>query len=333
MSLFSFARKKNRQQGRCEDLADISTLDKKLRKTRATFADRILGFLRRGGGGSIDLQLLKDLEDQLLAADVGIEATRHIVETLVAQMKKSTDMSVESVITCLREILVELLQPCASALAIDTHKAPFVILVVGVNGAGKTTTIGKLASQLRAGGLSVLLAAGDTFRAAAIEQLQAWGERNQLPVVAQQQGSDSASVIYDAVQSARARGIDVVIADTAGRLHTQVGLMDELVKVKRVIGRLDDSAPHETLLVLDGGTGQNALRQASEFARRIAVSGLVITKLDGTAKGGILFSLAKQLAIPVRFIGVGEQVDDLRVFDPEDYVDALLEPTVDDRVR
>ena len=325
MGLFSFGRKKNKATASDspDDSVDKSAaLDKKLHKTRATFTSRIVNFLR--GSGPVDENLLEELEDQLLTADVGVEATRHIVDTLAANVKRMRGASNDDVIISLKNILIELLQPCESALEINTDNKPFVILVVGVNGAGKTTTIGKLASKLQAGGLSVMLAAGDTFRAAAIEQLQTWGERNGVPVIAQQQGSDSASVIFDAVQSAQSRGIDVVIADTAGRLHTQAGLMDELSKVKRVIGKLDATAPHETLLVLDGGTGQNALRQAQEFNQAMDVSGLVITKLDGTAKGGVLFSLSKQMSIPVRFIGVGEKVDDLRVFEPQAYVEALL---------
>jgi len=209
-------------------------------------------------------------------------------------------------------------------LEIPDSDTPFVILVVGVNGAGKTTTIGKLARQLQNGGKSVMLAAGDTFRAAAIEQLQTWGERNQVPVVAQAMGSDSASVIFDALQSAKARGIDVLIADTAGRLHTQANLMEELRKVKRVIGKLDESAPHETLIVLDGGTGQNALNQATEFHAAMDLTGLVITKLDGTAKGGVVFAIAEKMGLPIRFIGVGEKVADLEVFEATRFVDALV---------
>jgi fused signal recognition particle receptor len=197
--------------------------------------------------------------------------------------------------------------------------------VVGINGAGKTTTIGKLAKRLQGEGKSVMLAAGDTFRAAAVEQLQVWGERNQIPVIAQHSGADSASVIFDAVQAAKARGIDVVIADTAGRLHTQSNLMEELKKVKRVIGKLDDSAPHEVLLVLDAGTGQNALNQARQFHESVQVSGIALTKLDGTAKGGIIFAIARSLALPIRFIGVGESIEDLRVFDAAEFIDALFE--------
>lgn len=323
MSLFSFARKQKPAPEREVSQSDAPALDEKLHKTRSTFTRRILNFLR--AAGPIDDQLLEELEEQLLSADVGVEASQHIIGELSKRISKRGGPPADSVIATLKEILIDLLAPCEAALQIDPQCSPFVILVIGVNGAGKTTTIGKLTDKLQAGGLSVMLAAGDTYRAAATEQLQVWGERNGVPVIAQQQGADSASVIYDAVQSARSRNIDVVIADTAGRLHTQVGLMDELAKVKRVLGKFDARAPHETLLVLDGGTGQNALRQAQEFDRIMHVSGLVITKLDGTAKGGVLFSLAAKMSIPVRFIGVGEKVDDLRVFDPRAYVDALLD--------
>ena len=331
MGLFSFIRRKKSPTDAPEATAETTpALEKKLERTRSTFTQRIVNFLR--GAGPVDDELLEELEDQLLTADVGVDATRHIVDKLRSRAGKLKDAGSDAVIDELKAILVEMLDECAVPLEIDTDKKPFVLLVVGVNGAGKTTTIGKLASKLQAGGLSVMLAAGDTFRAAAIEQLQTWGERNNVPVIAQQQGADSASVIFDAVQSAKSRGIDVIIADTAGRLHTQAGLMDELSKVRRVIGKFDAEAPHETLLVLDGGTGQNALRQAEEFNQAMAVSGLVITKLDGTAKGGVLFSLAQQQSIPVRFIGVGESVDDLRVFDPVEYVDALLgHSTLDNR--
>jgi fused signal recognition particle receptor len=224
----------------------------------------------------------------------------------------------------LKEELLAIVQPCSQPLQIPQQDKPFVILVVGVNGAGKTTTIGKLAKRLQAQGHSVMLAAGDTFRAAAVEQLQTWGERNHIHVVAQHTGADSASVIYDGVQSAQAKGIDVLIADTAGRLHTKSNLMDELKKVKRIMGKLDETAPHEVLLVLDAGTGQNALSQAKLFNETVALTGLVLTKLDGTAKGGVIFALAKQSGIPIRFIGIGEGIDDLQDFNAELFVDALF---------
>ncbi|MEM7208525.1 MAG: signal recognition particle-docking protein FtsY [Pseudomonadota bacterium] len=315
MGLFSFRKKKAQNDADTSEPKD-EALGNKLTQTRSTFASRVVGFLR--SAPKLDDELLEELEDQLISADVGVDATQHIVAELTNRASQGDPVET------LAGILREMLQVCEQPLQIESGQSPFVILVVGVNGAGKTTTIGKIANQLQAGGLSVMLAAGDTFRAAAIEQLQTWGERNHVPVVAQQQGSDSASVIYDAIESARARGVDVLIADTAGRLHTQAGLMDELAKVRRVIGKVDETAPHETLLVLDGGTGQNALRQAREFTNALSVSGLAITKLDGTAKGGVLFSLARELGLPVRFIGVGESVDDLRVFDAAAFVDALL---------
>ena len=288
MGLFSFL-SHNKSPKPAESIT-TSAVDKapptgsKLANTGVNFADKIVGFLRRAR--RIDDQVLGDIEDQLLMADVGIEASRQIIDTLKARLATQHDGHDGAVIDALRATLVDLLRPSEAPLVVDTNHLPFVILVVGINGAGKTTTIGKLASQLQSRGLSVMLAAGDTFRAAAIEQLQTWGERNQVPVVAQQQGADSASVIYDALASAKARGTDVLIVDTAGRLHTQSNLMTELEKVRRVIGKLDPEAPHETLLVLDGGTGQNAMQQAQSFSDVMAVSGLVVTKLDGTTKGG-----------------------------------------------
>jgi fused signal recognition particle receptor len=231
----------------------------------------------------------------------------------------------QALYAALRECLANLIQPCTAPLQIPAQDTPFVILMVGVNGAGKTTTIGKLTKRFQAQGKSVLLAAGDTFRAAAVEQLQTWGERNNVPVVAQHTGADSASVIFDAVQSAQAKGVDVVIADTAGRLQNKGHLMDELSKVVRVMQKLDNSAPHEVMLVLDAGTGQNALSQVALFGEAVGVSGVTLTKLDGTAKGGVIFALAQQSALPIRFIGVGEQADDLRPFDANEFIDALFE--------
>gem|GEM_PF-4236003 len=274
----------------------------------------------------IDESLLDDLEAQLVMSDVSVNTATSIVESVRQSAKGGSD----DLRGLLREQLNNLLLPCQQPLEIPDSDTPYVLLVVGVNGAGKTTTIGKIARQLQNGGKSVMLAAGDTFRAAAVEQLKTWGERNNIPVVAQDSGADSASVIFDALQSARAKGIDVLIADTAGRLHTQSGLMDELGKVGRVIKKLDETAPHETLLVLDGTTGQNALNQAREFGKSVDVSGLVVTKLDGTAKGGVLFTLADELNLPIRFIGVGEGIYDLRVFEATDFVDALLGDGVPD---
>ena len=294
-------------------------LDSRLEKSRRRFAGGLLDFL--GGRKTIDESLLEDLESQLIMSDIGVPTATRIIDAVRQKARTDTNPDLHSL---LREELISILKPCEVPLEIDDNHNPFVLLVVGVNGAGKTTTIGKIARQLQNGGKSVMLAAGDTFRAAAVEQLQTWGKRNNISVVAQGSGADSASVIYDAVQSANARNIDVVIADTAGRLHTQSGLMDELAKVARVIKKQDDSAPHETLLVLDGTTGQNGLNQAREFSNTVAVTGLVVTKLDGSAKGGMLFTLADEFKVPIRFIGVGEGIYDLRVFLAEDFVDALL---------
>lgn len=272
----------------------------------------------------IDDALLEELETQLLLADVGVEATRAIMDDLARRVSRKQLDDAEALLSALRQNMLELLAPASEPLQIPDDIRPYVILVVGVNGVGKTTTIGKLARRLKDQGASVMLAAGDTFRAAAVEQLQVWGERNGIPVVAQQHGADSASVIYDAFQAARARGTDVLIADTAGRLHTQSNLMEELKKVKRVTAKLDESAPHEVLLVVDAGTGQNALSQSRQFHEAVGVTGITLTKLDGTAKGGIIFAIAKQMRIPIRFIGVGEGIEDLRAFDAEEFVDALL---------
>ncbi len=276
------------------------------------------------GKKAIDAEVFEELETRLLMADVGLEATQRIIDDLTRRVKRDQLADTDALLAALADSMTEILRPVERPLAIDRSKRPFVILVVGVNGSGKTTTIGKLAHRFRDEGLGVMLAAGDTFRAAAVEQLQAWGERNGVPVVAQGTGADSASVVYDALQSARARGMDVLIADTAGRLHTQDNLMEELKKVKRVMAKLDPTAPHEVLLVLDGGTGQNALRQAEAFHAAVGVTGLVVTKLDGTAKGGIVFAIAERLGIPIRFIGVGEGLDDLRPFHAEEFVHALL---------
>ncbi|MGV6816366.1 MAG: signal recognition particle-docking protein FtsY [Thiotrichales bacterium] len=276
------------------------------------------------GKKAIDDELLEELETRLLMADVGMEATTEIIDKLTDKVSRNELADAESLYRALGQSMVDILKPCDAPLAIDPGHKPFVILVVGINGAGKTTTIGKLANHLKADGKSVMLAAGDTFRAAAVDQLQVWGERNDIPVIAQGSGADSASVIYDAVSAASARGIDVLIADTAGRLHTQDHLMEELKKVKRVIAKIDASAPHETLLIVDGGTGQNALKQAEAFNAAIGLTGIAVTKLDGTAKGGILLAVAKKLGLPIRFIGVGESIEDLRVFDAEEFVEALL---------
>ena len=277
-------------------------------------------------GTAIDDALVEDVETALLVGDVGVKATERIVADLRARIARREVRDADAMLATLRADMLSVLDPVAEPLAVGESSArPFVLLMVGVNGTGKTTTIGKLARRFLDQGRSVMLAAGDTFRAAAIEQLEAWGERNGVPVVAQHTGADAASVIFDAVQSASARGVDVLIADTAGRLHTQGGLMEELKKVVRVLKKLDPSAPHETMLVIDAGMGQNALAQAREFHAAVEVSGITLTKLDGTAKGGIVFAIAEELGIPIRFVGVGENADDLRPFDAAEFVDALLE--------
>ena len=276
------------------------------------------------GRKAIDDELLDEIETRLLTADVGVEATNLIVQSLTQRVARKQLTDSGALYKALQEELTALLRPVEKPLLIGAEKKPFVILVVGVNGAGKTTTIGKLAKKLQLEGKKVMLAAGDTFRAAAVEQLQVWGERNQISVIAQHTGADSASVIFDAVQAATARGMDVLIADTAGRLHTKDNLMEELKKVRRVIGKLDDTAPHEVLLVLDAGTGQNAINQAKQFNQTVNLTGLALTKLDGTAKGGVIFALAKQFGLPIRYIGVGEGIDDLRTFEAEPFVQALF---------
>jgi fused signal recognition particle receptor len=293
-----------------------------LSKTRAGLADG-LGSLFLGGK-RLDDALLEDLETRLLVADVGLDATRRILDGLTEKLGRKDLLTPEVVMNTLAADMTALLAPCEQPLQISGDPKPFVILVVGINGAGKTTTIGKLAHRFKAEGHSVLLAAGDTFRAAAVEQLQTWGARNDVPVVAQHTGADSASVIFDAVAAGQARGVDVVIADTAGRLHTQSNLMQELAKIKRVLAKLDPAAPHEVLLVVDGGTGQNALNQAQQFHQAVGLTGVAITKLDGTAKGGMLFAIAQKLGVPIRFIGVGEAIEDLQPFVAQDFVAALL---------
>jgi fused signal recognition particle receptor len=275
-------------------------------------------------GRKIDAQILDDLETRLITADVGVEASARILEELRRRVARKELSDVDALLAALREAMAQILKPVEQALVVGREHQPFVILVVGINGAGKTTTIGKLAHRFMAEGKSVMLAAGDTFRAAAREQLEVWAERNQVPIIAQQAGAEPAAVIFDAMNAARARRIDVLIADTAGRLHTQTHLMDELKKVKRVLARLDPSAPHEVLLVLDGTIGQNAVSQAEEFNKGLGVTGLVVTKLDGTAKGGVVLAIAQRLKIPIRFIGVGEQSEDFGVFNAAEFVAALL---------
>ncbi len=300
----------------------FTRLKQGLARTRSNLAEGLGSLIL--GRKTIDDELLEDIESQLLSADLGLEATDHVIQALTQRLKRRQLKDPEALMDCLKEELQALLEPCSEPLTVAVDEAPCVILVVGVNGAGKTTTIGKLARKLQDEGRSVMLAAGDTFRAAAVEQLQIWGERNSIPVIAQPTGADSASVIYDAYQSARARGSDVLIADTAGRLHNKGNLMQELAKIVRVLNKQDSRLPHETLLVLDATTGQNALSQARTFHESINLSGIALTKLDGTAKGGMVFAIAKELRLPIRFIGVGEKIEDLRPFQAREFVSALF---------
>jgi fused signal recognition particle receptor len=300
----------------------FSRLKARLNRGSASLARDLAGLLR---GRKIDAAVLEDLEARLLMADVGVEATGDILADLNRRVARHEHNDVDALVNALRERLVELLAPCERALSVDGPVKPFVVLVVGVNGSGKTTSIGKLAQRLLAERRSVMLAAGDTFRAAAVEQLSVWAERTGALFSAQQTGADPGAVIFDAVKSAQARRVDVVLADTAGRLHSQTHLMDELKKVKRVIQRVEPTAPHEVLLVLDANQGQNALAQAQQFNAALGVTGLVLTKLDGTARGGIVVAIARQLGIPIRFIGVGERAEDFGVFNARAFASALVE--------
>ncbi len=298
-----------------------------LSRTSSNFAQGLGNLIL--GRKTIDDDLFEELESQLLVADVGLDATTEIINNLTQAVARKQLADGDALYAALREQLAILLRPVEKPLVVESRvvegvKKPYVILVVGVNGVGKTTTIGKLAKRLQGEGKKVILAAGDTFRAAAVEQLQVWGERNKVPVIAQHTGADSASVIYDALQAAQARGLDVLIADTAGRLHNKDHLMDELAKVKRVLAKLDAGAPDEVLLVLDAGTGQNAVNQAQQFIEAAGVTGLALTKLDGTAKGGVIFALSKKFGLPVRFIGVGEGIDDLQPFAADAFIEALF---------
>jgi fused signal recognition particle receptor len=298
-------------------------LRESLKNTSNAIGDGLWGIFN---GKKIDDELFEELETQLLMADLGVPTTTRIVQRLTEQADRRQLQDAETLYQLLQQQLIDILTPVAKPLTLPNKPAsPFVILMVGVNGVGKTTTIGKLAQQFRQQGKSVMLAAGDTFRAAAVEQLQVWGERNNIPVVAQHTGADSASVIYDALEAAKARGVDVLIADTAGRLQNKAHLMDELKKVLRVLQKLDPQAPHEVMLTLDAGTGQNAISQAKLFTEAVGVSGITLTKLDGTAKGGVIFAIADQFAIPIRYIGVGEGIDDLRPFVAQNFVDALFQ--------
>lgn len=306
-----------------QELGFFARLKRGLSKTRHQLGDGLSRLLH--GKKEIDQELLEELETFLISADIGIDTTRELIGQITQGLERKQLADGDAVYAALKEQLENLIAPECKALNTDTADgSPFVILMVGINGAGKTTTIGKLAKQFQSLGKKVMLAAGDTFRAAAVEQLQVWGERNEITVIAQHTGADSASVIYDALQAAKARKMDVLIADTAGRLHTQGNLMEELKKVKRVLHKLDPNAPHETMLVLDASIGQNALTQARQFHEAVNITGITMTKLDGTAKGGILFAIANDLKIPFRFLGVGEGIEDLRPFDAAQFVGAIF---------
>lgn len=301
----------------------LRRMKERLWRTREGLGKGLAQLLR--GRKTVDEELLEEIEDLLLTADVGVEAAAAIIDDLNERARGRRLADADAVYRALRDDMLSVLEPCEKGLKIDPDAAPFVILMVGINGSGKTTTSGKLARRFKDAGYSVMFAAGDTFRAAAVEQLAAWGERNDIPVVAQAHAADPASVVYDAMQSAKARKIDVLIADTAGRLHTQKNLMEELKKIKRVVAKLDPSAPQEVMLVLDAGIGQNAVVQARQFHEAVGVTGITVTKLDGTAKGGVLLAIAKQMGIPIRFIGLGEGIEDLREFSAHEFIDALIE--------
>ena len=309
-------RKNKKKPGAVQDVqlrpaeqSGVDPLERRLEDTRRQLGQRLGALLT--GRTSIDEDLLDEIETTLITSDIGIKATLEIVENLRAGIRNKVLTEPAQVLPAVQAELYELIEPCEQFLAVDEERKPFVILMVGVNGTGKTTTIGKLAQRFKEDGLSVMLAAGDTFRAAAVEQLQSWGNRNDI-------------VVFDALQSAKARNVDVLIADTAGRLHTQHNLMEELKKIRRVMGRIDESAPHEIMLVVDAGTGQNALNQAREFNQAVGLTGITITKLDGTARGGVLFGIAHELGVPIRFIGVGESAKDLRPFDAGTFINAIL---------
>ena len=319
-----FFSRKNNTEKPANDLAQekgsiSSRLRNALKRTRSGLEDIF------AGKREINAEFLEDLESSLIMADIGAQMTDEIIQSLTQSLNRNELKDIDSVKQALRTFLISSLKANVAGKNISNSEKPHVIFVVGVNGVGKTTTIGKLANNFKKEGKRILLAAGDTYRAAAVEQLQIWGDRIDVPVIAQQTGADSASVIYDAIESARAKDIDVLIADTAGRLHNKDNLMEELAKIKRVASKLSDNAPHEVLLVLDAATGQNALSQMSEFHKAVDVTGLVLTKLDGTAKGGILISLAKQFPVDIKYIGVGEGIDDLKVFEAELFVDALID--------
>jgi fused signal recognition particle receptor len=327
--MFRIFRKKDKSSGELQDVqlrpveqSGVDPLEKRLEDSRNTIGKRLKTLV--GGHSDINEDLLDELETTLLTADVGVKASLAIMDNLRTAIDNGVIRDPQALLPAVQAELYELIEPCEQFLAVEPGHKPYVILMVGINGAGKTTTIGKLAQRFREEGLSVMLAAGDTFRAAAVEQLKSWGARNDVPVIAQGTGADSAAVIFDAIESAKARGTDVLIADTAGRLHTQSNLMDELKKIHRVMGRVDESAPHEVMLVVDAGTGTNALNQARHFNEAVNITGITITKLDGTARGGMLFAIASELGIPIRFIGVGEAAKDLRPFDAGTFINAIL---------
>jgi len=324
--MFGFGKKKQNEPSAEQDTAQpgfFERLKQGLARSRSTFSDGLADLVL--GKKKIDDDLLEELETLLLTADVGVDTTQRIIDDLTDRVKRKTLSDPAALSEVLQAQLVEILKQCECPVVEPQPGKPQVILMVGINGAGKTTTIGKLAKKLQNDGQKVMLAAGDTFRAAAVEQLQTWGERNNIPVIAQTTGADSASVIFDALQAAQARGMDVLIADTAGRLHTKDNLMDELSKIARVMKKLDEDAPHEVMLVVDAGTGQNAINQAEQFFKAVGLTGITLSKLDGTAKGGIVFAIAERVGVPIRFIGVGEGIDDLRPFDAEEFVKALFE--------
>ncbi|MCG8086427.1 MAG: signal recognition particle-docking protein FtsY [Candidatus Thiodiazotropha taylori] len=306
----------------------FSRLQQRLSRTRHNLTDGLANLVM--GRKTIDEDLLEELETLLLTADVGVDATSRIIDDLTERVKRKSLSDPEALTQALKQHLLEILQACDKPLDNREDGKPLVMVMVGINGAGKTTTIGKLARKFQIDGETVMLAAGDTFRAAAVEQLQTWGERNQIPVIAQHTGADAASVVFDALQAATSRQVDVLIADTAGRLHTKTNLMEELAKITRVMKKIDPQAPHEVLLVVDAGTGQNAVNQALQFNESVGLTGLVVTKLDGTAKGGVVFAIADKVKVPIRFIGVGESIEDLREFDPKEFVEALFETDTTD---
>lgn len=327
--MFDFLKKKNTESAPVATNTDtersgfFARLKQGLAKTRSSLATNLSNLFL--GKKELNAELIEEIENVLLTADVGVETTDQLIKTLTQKLSRNELSDANAAFECLRAEMQQILAPCDATFDANIDKKPCVILMVGINGAGKTTTIGKLAHHYKAAGKQVMLAAGDTFRAAAIEQLQVWGTRNQVPVIAQPSGADTAAVIFDAMDAARARGIDILLADTAGRLHTQANLIAELQKVKRVLTKIDPSAPHEVLLVLDATLGQNALTQVKQFNAAIGVTGLVLTKLDGTAKGGILFAIAKQTGIPIRYIGIGESIDDLKPFHADEFIRALFE--------